>query len=109
METQELQIRRCSPLLEKASLPSNGAPLSDEWKAVPDIWRSSAEKYGDQVALVDPYHDPPSTLTYKQLEQEILDFAEGLRVIGVKPEEKYALFADNSCRWLVADQGVYRF
>ncbi|XWS35197.1 hypothetical protein CRYUN_Cryun21dG0105500 [Craigia yunnanensis] len=105
-KTQELQIRRCSPLLEKASLSSNGALVSDEWKAVPDIWRSSAEKYGDRVAVVDPYHDPPTTMTYKQLEQEILDFAEGLRVIGVKPEEKHALFADNSCRWLVADQGI---
>ena len=44
-----------------------------------------------------------------QLEQAILDFAEGLRVIGVKPDEKLALFADNSCRWLVADQGVSNF
>ncbi|OMP09475.1 AMP-dependent synthetase/ligase [Corchorus olitorius] len=105
-KTQELQIRRCSPLLEKASLSSNGALVSDEWKAVPDIWRSSAEKFGDRVAVVDPYHDPPSTMTYKQLEQEILDFAEGLRVIGVKPEEKIALFADNSSRWLIADQGI---
>ncbi|XVF28994.1 hypothetical protein REPUB_Repub15cG0081500 [Reevesia pubescens] len=105
-KTQELQIRKCSPLLEKASLSSNGSPVSDEWKAVPDIWRSSVEKYGDRVAMVDPYHDPPSTKTYKQLEQEILDFSEGLRVIGVKPEEKLALFADNSCRWLVADQGI---
>jgi hypothetical protein len=35
-----------------------------------------------------------------------LDFAEGLRVIGVRPDEKLALFADNSCRWLVADQGA---
>lgn len=42
-----------------------------------------------------------------QLEKEILDFAEGLRVIGVQPEEKIALFADNSCRWLVADQGIH--
>ncbi|XP_024022399.1 probable acyl-activating enzyme 16, chloroplastic isoform X3 [Morus notabilis] len=41
-----------------------------------------------------------------QLEQEILDFSEGLRVIGIKPDEKVALFADNSCRWLVADQGI---
>ncbi|KAK5793775.1 probable acyl-activating enzyme 16, chloroplastic isoform X1 [Gossypium arboreum] len=105
-KTQEGQIRRCSPLLEKASLPSNGALASDEWKAVPDIWRSSAEKHGDRVAVVDPYHDPPSTMTYKQLEQEILDFTEGLRVIGVNPEEKVALFADNSCRWLAADQGI---
>lgn len=41
-----------------------------------------------------------------QLEQAILDFAEGLRVIGVRPDEKLALFADNSSRWLIADQGV---
>ncbi|VAH96945.1 unnamed protein product [Triticum turgidum subsp. durum] len=58
------------------------------------------------VALVDPYHDPPSELTYKQLEQQILDFSHGLRAVGVAPDEKVALFADNSCRWLVADQGI---
>ncbi|CAA3025938.1 probable acyl-activating enzyme 16, chloroplastic [Olea europaea subsp. europaea] len=68
--------------------------------------RTSAEKFGDLVALVDPYHDPPTNMTYKQLEQEILNFSEGLRVIGLKPEEKIAIFADNSCRWLVADQGI---
>lgn len=44
-----------------------------------------------------------------QLEEEILDFSEGLRVVGVKPEDKIALFADNSCRWLVADQGTVPF
>jgi long-chain acyl-CoA synthetase len=44
-----------------------------------------------------------------QLEQEILNFSEGLRVIGIKPDEKLALFADNSCRWLVADQGMQQF
>lgn len=48
-------------------------------------------------------------LSKYQLEDAILDFAEGLRVIGVKPDEKIALFADNSCRWLVADQGVQNF
>ncbi|KAF3456654.1 hypothetical protein FNV43_RR01308 [Rhamnella rubrinervis] len=106
LKTEEMQIRRCSPFLESSLLSGNGALASDQWKAVPDIWRSSAEKYGDHVALVDPYHDPPSSMTYKQLEQEILDFSEGLRVIGVKPDEKVALFADNSCRWLVADQGI---
>ncbi|KAG5531414.1 hypothetical protein RHGRI_026139 [Rhododendron griersonianum] len=104
--TEEMQIRRCSPFLESLFLSSDGVVASREWKTVPDIWRSSAEKFGDLVALVDPYHDPPSTMTYKQLEQDILDFSEGLRVIGVKPAEKLAFFADNSCRWLVADQGI---
>ncbi|XP_071719998.1 probable acyl-activating enzyme 16, chloroplastic [Rutidosis leptorrhynchoides] len=45
-------------------------------------------------------------MTYKQVEQNILDFAEGLSVIGIKPCKKLALFADNSCRWLIADQGI---
>ncbi|ESQ56270.1 hypothetical protein EUTSA_v10024478mg [Eutrema salsugineum] len=93
-------------ILESSSPSGDAALRSNEWKAVPDIWRSSAEKYGDKVALIDPYHDPPLKLTYKQLEQEILDFAEGLRVVGVKADEKIALFADNSCRWLVSDQGI---
>ncbi|XP_027334088.1 probable acyl-activating enzyme 16, chloroplastic isoform X5 [Abrus precatorius] len=105
-KTENTLIRKCSPFLESSLLSGNGVVASDEWKAVPDIWRSSAEKYGDKVALIDQYHDPPSTMTYKQLKDAILDFAEGLRVIGVRPNEKLALFADNSCRWLVADQGM---
>lgn len=101
-----MQIRKCSPFLESSLVSEKSVLHSAEWKAVPDIWRSSAEKFGDRVALVDPYHDPQTNMTYKQLEQEILDFSEGLRVIGIKPCEKLALFADNSCRWLVADQGI---
>ncbi|KAL2469464.1 putative acyl-activating enzyme 16 [Abeliophyllum distichum] len=105
-QTKEMQIRKFSPILESMLLSGNGIIPSKEWKTVPDIWRTSAEKFGDRVALVDPYHDPPTNMTYKQLEQEILNFSEGLRVVGLKPEEKIALFADNSCRWLVADQGI---
>ncbi|KAI4370442.1 hypothetical protein MLD38_018796 [Melastoma candidum] len=100
-------IRRFPPYLEGALLLNVGElPSSKEWKAVPDIWRDSAEKYGDRIALIDPYHDPLTKMTYRQLEQGILDFSEGLRVIGVKPDEKLAFFADNSCRWLIADQGM---
>ncbi|KAG7995373.1 hypothetical protein I3843_01G105900 [Carya illinoinensis] len=105
-KTGKMQIRRYCPFLERSLMSGNGALACDEWEAVPDIWRSSADKYGDRVAVVDPYHSPPSQMTYKQLEHEILNFSEGLRVIGLNPDEKLALFADNSCRWLVADQGI---
>ncbi|WVZ61259.1 hypothetical protein U9M48_011162 [Paspalum notatum var. saurae] len=97
--------RKCSPLLESALLPGGSDSAVHEWKAVPDIWRTAAEKYADLVAVIDPYHEPPTEWTYTQLEQEILDFSQGLRAIGVAPDEKIALFAENSCRWLVADQG----
>lgn len=67
VQTEETQIRRYSPFLESASIDGNDSLVPDDWQAVPDIWRSSAEKYGDLVALTDPYHDPPSSLTYKQV------------------------------------------
>ncbi|CAL0333093.1 unnamed protein product [Lupinus luteus] len=105
-KTEKVEIRKCCPLLQSSLLSGNGAATTDEWKTVPDIWRSSAEKYGHKIALVDPYHDPPTTLTYNQLKEAILDFTEGLRSIGVRADEKLALFADNSCRWIIADQGM---
>ncbi|KAJ8449679.1 hypothetical protein Cgig2_001335 [Carnegiea gigantea] len=107
-KTEELQKRKFSSLLECERLSSNAHLGSADWTIVPDIWRTTAEKYGDRTALVDPYHEPPLELTYKQLEQEILEFSEGLRVAGVNPDEKLAIFAENSCRWLIADQGVWK-
>lgn len=103
-----MKIRRYAPLLENITFEHNGMPGStmNEWKALPDIWRTTVQKYGDQIAVIDPHHDPPSQLTYRELEKEILDFAEGLRVAGICPDEKVSLFADNSYRWLVADQGI---
>ncbi|KAL1548091.1 Long-chain-fatty-acid--[acyl-carrier-protein] ligase AEE15, chloroplastic [Salvia divinorum] len=105
-QTNDVHIRKFAPVLEREIASGNGILQSNEWKTVPDIWRTCAEKFGERVALVDHYHDPPTNMTYKQLEQEILNFCEGLRVIGLQAEEKLALFADNSCRWLVSDQGI---
>ncbi|KAI0510492.1 hypothetical protein KFK09_011094 [Dendrobium nobile] len=106
LEVRHALRRKCSPLLDAALLSNASALSSNEWRAVPDIWKSATEKYGHRTAVVDLYHDPPTELTYRQLEEDILDFSEGLRVVGLLPEEKIALFADNSCRWLVADQGT---
>ena len=43
-------------------------------------------------------------LTYAQLCQQIQQFAAGLQALGVQPANRVALFADNSPRWLIADQ-----
>ncbi|KAI7752166.1 hypothetical protein M8C21_022758 [Ambrosia artemisiifolia] len=105
ISAEEKQVRKYSPLLE-SPFPLEHNVSTTEFKTIPDIWRSAAERFGDRVALVDPHHDPPTNMTYKQVEQDIINFSEGLRVIGIKPCEKLALFADNSCRWLIADQGI---
>lgn len=106
----------CASLETRRNVESTrkGAPLLVEgatdgdakWVAVPDIWRTAAVKYGERVALVDPHRDPPAELTFSQVEEAILNFAEGLRAAGIQPNQTVALFADNSYRWLIADQGI---
>ncbi|GKA59881.1 hypothetical protein Tco_0759194 [Tanacetum coccineum] len=39
-----------------------------------------------------------------KVEQDILDFSKLLRLIEIKATKKIALFADNLCCWLIADQ-----
>jgi len=76
-----------------------------EIKSLPELWRLTSKHFGGTVALHDPHAKPELILTYKQLYQEIQQFAAGLQAMGTKPGAKTALFADNSPRWLIADQG----
>jgi long-chain acyl-CoA synthetase len=45
-------------------------------------------------------------LTYTQLYEQIQQFAAGLQALGVQPNSYVGLFADNSPRWMIADQGM---
>ncbi|MBD1876284.1 long-chain fatty acid--CoA ligase [Nodosilinea sp. FACHB-131] len=75
-------------------------------QALHEIWPIAAEKYGDTVALNDPHYKPAATLTYRQLAEAIRTFAIGLQALGVENRAHVALFADNSHRWFIADQGI---
>jgi long-chain acyl-CoA synthetase len=75
-------------------------------QALPEIWGQAARQFGSTVALHDPHAKPEVILTYAQVYQQIQQFAAGLQACGVKPGDKIALFADNSPRWLIADQGI---
>ncbi len=89
-------------------------------QSLPEIWTLAARHFAHRVALDDPHAvgangAPASTLTYLQLAEQIEQFAAGLQALGVQPgvdetgiPPRIALVADNSPRWLVADQGIMR-
>ena len=83
-----------------------------ELKSLSGIWEIVANKFGDTTALVDPHSKLSTTLTYSQLHYQIQQFATGIQALGIpqNPEEnippRVALFADNSPRWMIADQGI---
>ena len=81
-------------------------------RSIPEIWAIVKQKFGQTVALHDPHSKPEIKLTYTDLYQQIQQFAAGLQALGIEPDPgeavppRVALFADNSPRWLIADQGI---
>jgi long-chain acyl-CoA synthetase len=75
-------------------------------QSLSEIWSLTAEQFKEIPALQDPYAKTPVSLTYGELYQQLERFAAGLQVLGLKSDAKVALFADNSPRWFIADQGT---
>lgn len=74
-------------------------------QSISEIWPIAARQFGEIVALRDPHVKSEVNLTYLELNRQIQRFAAGLQALGVKPGDRVALFADNSSRWFIADQG----
>ena len=70
------------------------------------LWQQSAQKYPDAIALYDPHVKPPVRISYRDTFEQINAFGAGLRSLGLQFGDKVALIADNSPRWLIADQGI---
>ncbi len=70
------------------------------------LWQQSAQNYPDAIALYDPHVKPPVRISYRGTFEQINAFGAGLRSLGLQFGDKVALIADNSPRWLIADQGT---
>ena len=77
-------------------------------ESIPGVWSIVGQQpqTADVVALHDPHSKPEVKFTYRQLYQKIQQFAAGIQALGVKTGDRIALFADNSPRWMIADQGL---
>ncbi|MBW4575359.1 MAG: long-chain fatty acid--CoA ligase [Aphanothece sp. CMT-3BRIN-NPC111] len=75
-------------------------------QSLSEIWPLAAKQFGETIALKDPHAKPEINFTYTQLAVAIQQFAAGLQALGVQPESRVSLFADNSPRWFIADQGI---
>lgn len=71
-----------------------------------EMWDLVVSQFADIIALSDTHSHPKIELNYRQLYEKIKQFASALQSLGVTSGEKISLFADNSPRWLMADQGI---
>ncbi|MDX1977225.1 MAG: AMP-binding protein [Pseudanabaenaceae cyanobacterium bins.68] len=70
------------------------------------VWQKTAATYPEIVAVHDPHAKVPVKLTYAEILELMQKFGAGLRALGAGFGDKIALIADNSARWLIADQGI---
>ncbi|MBW3041419.1 AMP-binding protein [Prochlorococcus marinus] len=75
---------------------------------VDEIWERLKIPLGDVLAVNSPHTFHPESFTYKQLAENISKAAASFSQIGVEPDDVVALFAENSPRWLIADQALMR-
>ena len=83
----------------------------DAWaglEGLEQLWPVLARRHGDAVALEDSHGTPPMLLTYRELGEAIERAAGAFAALGVQPGDVVALFAENSPRWMITDQGLMR-
>ncbi len=75
---------------------------------VDEIWDLLKDQCGEILAVDSPHSFNPESFTYRELAENISKAAFSFFQMGVKPDDVVALFAENSPRWLVADQALMR-
>ena len=91
---------------EQEALQSHGHIQGLE--RVDAVWPWLAAEHGTITAVDAPHAAHPERFSFAELEQRIATAAAAFRRQGVQPGDVVALFAENSPRWLVADQGLMR-
>eukprot|EP00877_Chromochloris_zofingiensis_P004131 jgi/Chrzof1/13719/Cz08g09130.t1 len=78
----------------------------DKFEPLTSMWARNAEQHGDYTAVMDPHRSPAVSLTYREVHKLIMEFAAGLKSLGVQPADRVCLFSENSSRWIIADQAI---
>ena len=76
--------------------------------SVDAVWPWLADHHGGTTAVDAPHAAHPERFSFGELAERIAIAAVAFRRAGVQNGDVVALFAENSPRWLVADQGLMR-
>ncbi|MFD5002934.1 FadD3 family acyl-CoA ligase [Streptomyces mutabilis] len=77
-------------------------PVTTQWRSIPELVRSAADRFGDAEAVVDG----EQRLTFTELADRIRRTAGAFVSVGVRPGDRVALWAPNSAEWIVAAFGL---
>jgi long-chain acyl-CoA synthetase len=83
------------------------APATDPGAATfPRLLAAHAATRPDAIALQEKRHGIWQTLSWREYEQRVRDFSQGLAVLGVRRGQVVAVLGDNRPEWLIAELGA---
>lgn len=80
----------------------------DEWKVIPDIWETLAKLIPNSTMLTDNISPDTGTHTFKEVCDQVKVGAAAFQKLGVLPGSCVSVFAENSHKWLLAEQSVMK-
>lgn len=80
----------------------------DQWKVLPDMWETLAKIIPDNTMLTDNISPHTGTHTFKQVCDQVKSGAAAFQKLGVLPGSCVSVFAENSHRWLLAEQAIMK-
>src|SRR5215470_12951359 len=85
-------------------------PLEMNPRTIFQVMEESAARFGDAVALQQPYHDGAQrkyqTYTWREYRDAALEIAAGLRALGIQKGDIVALDSETRAEFYLADIGT---
>lgn len=78
----------------------------DSLSSLPAVLESCMEKYADYKAITDEYCKVE--MTYRELKEEMNNFASGLQSLGIKKGDKIGHFAESHGLWMAISLGILK-
>lgn len=72
-------------------------------RTIPNLFELSAQKYADNPLIYEKKSEKYSPSSFKEIQNEIYDFVNGLLKLGLKKGDKVLLLSEGRKEWLVSE------
>jgi len=72
-----------------------------------DLMETAAERYADEVYLLEKPYDRYEEMTYRETRTEVHRFAAGLLAMGVRKGDRISLISEGRNLWVIAELGIF--
>ena len=77
-----------------------------EFRSLPDMLRTNANRFKDKAAMLIKRGDRWEEITYTEFGEKVRLIAEGLVSLGIEKGDKVALLSENRPEWSMSDFGI---